>query len=307
MRIYTARTPSFNYRKQLNDLVKGAPEVFIGSRSTYEFTNVVTTITDPWNRVVSVPGRRWSPWLALSECLWLVAGRNDVATLLPYNKRITQWSDDGETMYGAYGYRLKDQIPDLITRLKKDPNDRRCVLTIWNDADLTAETADPPCNDIIMFKIRFGRLNMLVVNRSNDLHWGLYAVNLPQFSFLQELLARQMGVSIGEQVHISNSLHIYNEGPAVGITQGMVKANGKRIQPLPASGPLIWHDENPSWGDLVVAANKVLEGGATTGLCFFDFAADFLRSYRDNNFTLVARNSEAYPDWVIAGRRYFDE
>ncbi|MEK0326012.1 MAG: thymidylate synthase, partial [Nitrosopumilus sp.] len=76
---------------------------------------------------------------------WLLAGRNDTESLLPYNKRILEFSDDGESMYGAYGYRIKEQIWHLIARLKNEATDRRAVLIIWGADDLIAETKDPPC------------------------------------------------------------------------------------------------------------------------------------------------------------------
>src|SRR3990167_8201911 len=147
---YQGETPADVYRQQLRDLVE-TPDfkpVVQGGRKTHELLNVITEITEPRNRMQIVPGRRVNPWLALSESLWLLAGRNDVASLAPYNKRIKEFSDDGQSLYGAYGYRIAPQIPMLISRLHNESNDRRAVLQIWDSRDLIAQTLDPPCNDM---------------------------------------------------------------------------------------------------------------------------------------------------------------
>src|SRR3990167_6821425 len=123
--VYSAPVFGSIYRQQLRDLVE-RPDyiVTVRGRPTRELLNVVTGITNPRARCQIVPGRKLNPWLALSESLWLLAGRNDVASLLPYNKRITQFSDDGKTLYGAYGKRITGQIELMINRLKRDPADR---------------------------------------------------------------------------------------------------------------------------------------------------------------------------------------
>ena len=82
-------------------------------------------------------------------------------------------------------------------------------MEIWNPKfDLGHVTKDLPCNDIVMLKIRDGKLITTIGNRSNDLHWGL-PTNVFQFSFLTELMAASLGVELGTQTHNSQSLHIY--------------------------------------------------------------------------------------------------
>ena len=68
---------------------------------------------------------------------------------------------------------------------------------------------DIPCNDIVMLKIREGKLITTIGNRSNDLHLGL-PTNIFQFSFLTELIAGALGVELGTQTHNSQSLHVYS-------------------------------------------------------------------------------------------------
>src|SRR5690606_25634418 len=111
-----------------------------------------------------------------------LAGRNDVAPLAYYNSRMTEFSDDGETFNGAYGYRWRhgkidgespvwserndlnvkgghgiDQLQILIQHLKTNPNSRRAVLQMWNVEDdlLKVDSSkDVCCNLSACFSIR---------------------------------------------------------------------------------------------------------------------------------------------------------
>src|SRR3989304_4920002 len=151
------------YRDTLLTVMSEGASVEARGLQTKELLNFATVIEEPWNHCHFVPGRRWNPWIAMSEALWILAGRNDVAALLPYNKRIVEFSDDygkgatPPTLYGAYGKRIHYQIENMIARLEKDPNDRAAILSIWQPYDLHANTKDRPCNDMIMFKLRDGK------------------------------------------------------------------------------------------------------------------------------------------------------
>ena len=102
-----------------------------------------------------------------------------------------------------------DQVANAIRILSQDPDSRQVVMSIWNpDIDLGYKTKDLPCNDMVMLKIRDGRLITTIANRSNDLHWGL-PTNIFQFSFLTELMSLALGVKLGTQTHNSQSLHVY--------------------------------------------------------------------------------------------------
>ena len=307
---YQGETPADVYRWQLRDLVE-APDfkpVVQGGRKTHELLNVITEITQPRNRMQIVPGRRLNPWLALSESLWMLAGRDDVAVLKPYNKRICSFSDDGVKLYGAYGKRLMNQLPAAIERLKADDTDRRAVLSIWEPRDLMAQTLDPPCNTQVRFKVRENKLYMKVSCRSNDLHWGLHAVNLPQFSMLQEYVAARLGVNMGTQIHESDSLHIYTEGPAAEITYRMMIKQDEPIRHLTAGcafpNPLPLNHE-----EFVEGCNAVLDQTTSRGywqLLFFPFAHDFLRAYQDRiHWGYLKNNLEQFSDWIAVAEEFW--
>lgn len=192
---------------------------------------VCTVYRRPQERVLFSPTRDANPFFHLMESLWMLAGRNDVAYPAQFNSRLSKYSDDGKTFYGAYGYRWRaafgyDQLLEIIAELKKNPTSRRCVLSMWNGmAEFEAEDyglksdlrvagaggKDVPCNTHAYFDARGGALNMTVCNRSNDAIWGAYGANAVHFSFLQEYMADQIGVGVGEYRQFSNNLHIYTD------------------------------------------------------------------------------------------------
>jgi hypothetical protein len=186
---------------------------------------VTTHYHRPLERVLFWAARDANPFFHFMEALWMLAGRNDTAFLTRYVKRMDTFSDDGVTLHGAYGHRwlnhfdmeggghsfLPNQLAVIIDRLIRFPDDRRCVLTMWDPvADLGANTKDQPCNTHIYFsRNQHGHLDMTVCCRSNDLIWGCCGANAVHFSVLQEYLAHAIGCKIGQYWQISNNYHAY--------------------------------------------------------------------------------------------------
>jgi thymidylate synthase len=198
--------------------------VWCESRSgrVIEYPNPVMTVYKcPEERVLFYPSRDANPFFHLFEALWMLAGRDDLEYVQQFNKRMEDFSDDGTTLNGAYGYRwreywLKDQLDLLIEHLTDHPDSRRAVLQMWSVDDLQKIVDDPtckdvPCNTQVYFKIRKGGLQMTVTCRSNDIIWGTYGANAVHFSILQEYVAARLGVPIGTYYHLSDSFHAYEE------------------------------------------------------------------------------------------------
>lgn len=312
MLVFENSDPAQMYYEQLFDLVNNGNTVEVRGRKTRELLNVVTEFDAPWRHCILIPARRWNPWLAMSEALWLLSGREGIASLLPYNSRIKDFSDDGKILYGAYGRRIYSQIDDVILRLLGDQNDRRAVIQIWDKRDLLAVTKDPPCNTQLMFKIRGGKLHMTVVNRSNDLHWGLYAVNYPEFGILLCYLAERLGVGIGTQTHFSQSLHIYEDEPrAVAIKNRMSPSRFTYRKSLPRYPQV---NERRLGFEAFMLHQRVAElcSGVLDGLepvsgpAFLQFAFDFLAMYKDREIK-PATMMELYPDWMLAANIWAQE
>lgn len=212
-----------------------------------EILDFKTIITNPCRRLVGGYSRNINLFFLLAEAMWIFVGRKDVKFLSMFNKNMENFSDDGHVFHAPYGFRLRhwgvrsedkfceenlhaaqgyDQIADAIKLFDNNPNTRQVVLSIWDpDLDLGAKTKDIPCNDIIMLKIRNGKLITTIQNRSNDLHWGL-PTNIFQFSFMTEILAACLGIELGTQTHNSQSLHVYDWNK---ITDIMLQADANEL------------------------------------------------------------------------------
>ena len=175
---------------------------------------VSVTYTHACERVLFNQKRNINPYLHFFEPFWILAGRRDVDFMSRIVSRFKDYSDDGKTFAAAYGYRLRrplDQVAGAIRRLRRDPTDRRTVLMIRQPRDMPYTGKDAACNIAIACKIRNGRLNLHVFNRSNDAIWGGPAggTNYPQFTILQEYMAGHIGCGIGTYTVTTDSMHVY--------------------------------------------------------------------------------------------------
>ena len=71
------------------------------------------------------------------------------------------------------------------------------------------EGKDYPCNTQIFFSKRDKLLNMTVINRSNDIVWGLFGANAVHMSILHEYMAARVQSEVGTYTHFSNNAHAY--------------------------------------------------------------------------------------------------
>ncbi len=190
---------------------------------------VVTVYARPEERVLLHEWRDANPFFHLYECVWMMAGRRDVAPLARFVGRMTQFSDDGVVQNAAYGHRWRvaygdDQLAELVRRLSASRGERRAVLQIWdarsdlwNRAEIATGRlvpyvgADAACNVAVVFSVVGDAMRAVVFCRSNDMIWGAYGSNAVHFSFLQEYVARSVGVPCGPLTQISVNWHAYEE------------------------------------------------------------------------------------------------
>lgn len=182
---------------------------------------VITTYERPRERVLFNANRDANPFFHLMEALWMLGGRNDVEFVAYFVKRMRQFSDDGETLHGAYGERwrghfMRDQIKDVTALLRNDPTDRRAVIQMWDArVDLGRNGKDVPCNTQIYLRVHNNNeqavpeLDMTVTCRSNDAVWGAHGANAVHFSVLQEFIAHDLGIVVGTLYQVSNNYHVY--------------------------------------------------------------------------------------------------
>lgn len=180
---------------------------------------------NPQARLLTSPIRDANHIFHLFETMWMFAGMNELRPLLTYNSGMAQYSDDGLMLRGtAYGHRWRnhwgDQILKVVRTLAENPDDRRCVMTMWDPFELGMESKDYACNLQVIFTTRpptgskgKGRytLDMTVTNRSNDLIYGAMGSNLFHFSMLLEYVACLVGMEVGTYYQVSSNLHLYTE------------------------------------------------------------------------------------------------
>lgn len=189
---------------------------------------VLINVHRPKERVLLDRDRNCNHVFHLMESIWMLAGRNDTAFPAQFNSNIGNYSDDGSTFHGAYGHRWRshfgvDQVEYTIDALMKDPNDRRVVIDMWDGAvDGNGVVGkDFPCNVMILPKVvnrqegphheRGPQLDITIINRSNDLVWGLCGANAVHMSILHEYMANSMGIPVGHWHHFTNNLHVYEK------------------------------------------------------------------------------------------------
>lgn len=297
---------------------------------------VTTLYTHPMQKVLFDPQRDANPFFHLFESLWMLAGRNDLATLTYFLPRFAEYSDDGETLHGAYGYRwreynglhIHDQLRTAASMLRKDPESRRVMIQMWNaDIDLGARSKDIPCNTIAKLDVRDGKMMLYVFNRSNDIIWGCYGANAVHFGFLLEYMAAMTGTEPGHYYQISTDYHAYEsvwekywpilDKPNRGAYRGGRWINPYLVTPMHVV-PLVEHPE--MFGQELDEVVDGLADGSFAGKDLKDFRNPFFakvaqplyqafRIYKGGDpktamyFLQQAANQygDTVPDWIVGG------
>ena len=134
----------------------------------------------------------------------------DPRSLEQYRQEMLDGILDFEVARGNWEYtyhqRMEKQIPWVIAELQRNPDSRRAVVVIRNEADLNTES--PACLQIIQFMIRGAKLHCKVVFRSNDATKASF-MNAFALVMLQKRIADAIGVSVGSYTHRANSYHVY--------------------------------------------------------------------------------------------------
>ena len=204
-------------------------------------------IKNPTARLVTISERKWNPILPFAESLWLAIGRNDLELIGHYLKNMQNFSDDGFFLRGGYGPRLRkynginndykirnpynieysqliksevDQFKYIGLNFQRDINTRQAIIDIGDppkdcfdkDGSLK-ETKDFPCTRLLHFQKQpnANKLNLTVYMRSNDFMWGASAVNIFNFTFIQEYFSQILNLDIGHYYHVANNFHYYEK------------------------------------------------------------------------------------------------
>jgi len=180
-------------------------------KETRELLGVQTQI-DMRYPIVTNPGRKAGYKFMAAEAAWILSGDNRVSTISPYSRHISTFSDDGETFFGAYGPKIKEQLYYVASTLAADPDSRQAVINIWRE-NPRAGTKDVPCSLSVQFLIRNNKLHCQYTMRSSDA-WLGWVYDVFNFTMLAGVVLLELGqrypqLELGLLTLTAGSQHIY--------------------------------------------------------------------------------------------------
>lgn len=172
---------------------------------------------------------------AVLEMLWFYqAQSNDVTWLSDRNVKIwNEWKIDEDGVYRirdnegkilsekkfnegyantigtAYGFIVNKykMTQNLINTLKTNPNDRRMIMSLWQN-DYLDTAVLPSCVWNSMWDVTDGKLNAIVTQRSCDVALGL-PFNITQYAVLLMMIAKVTNLKPGKLYWSTKDAHIY--------------------------------------------------------------------------------------------------
>ena len=150
------------------------------------------------------------------ELLWFIRGDTNVRYLQEHGVRIwNEWADENGDLGPIYGAQWRnwngdgiDQLAEVIETLKRNPNDRRMIVSAWNPSQLKAMHL-PPCHMMFQFYVANGKLSCMLYQRSCDMFLGV-PFNIASYALLTMMIAQVCGLKLGEFVHVLGDTHIYH-------------------------------------------------------------------------------------------------
>lgn len=152
------------------------------------------------------------------ELLWFLAGDTNVKYLNDHGVTIwDEWADEHGDLGPVYGRQWRswptpdgraiDQMAQVVTAIRRNPDSRRLIVTAWNPADID-KMALPPCHCLFQFYVAEGRLSCQLYQRSADVFLGL-PFNIASYALLTLAVAHVTGLRPGEFIHTLGDAHLY--------------------------------------------------------------------------------------------------
>lgn len=101
-----------------------------------------------------------------------------------------------------------DQMTKAIETIKKDPTNRRIIVSAWNPVD-EKQMALPPCHIMHHLLVNNGKLNLIWTQRSCDMFLGI-PYNIASYALLLMLYAKETGLEPGILKGELHDVHIYD-------------------------------------------------------------------------------------------------
>lgn len=157
--------------------------------------------------LLDVPSRGLNYRFAVAEFVWMAFGQRAVEPLSQFNQVMSQFSDDGITLTGAYGPHICGLKQRVLRKLKDDPNTRQAVIVIPRPS--VYSTKDEPCTLAFQLLLRGGKLHGVLTMRSSDAWLGV-PYDAFTFGMLLNCFAGELGVEVGRLTMNLASAHLYD-------------------------------------------------------------------------------------------------
>ncbi|WP_417746595.1 thymidylate synthase [Rosistilla oblonga] len=155
----------------------------------------------------------------LYELLWFLRGDTNIAWLKENGVSIwDEWADENGDLGPVYGHQWRswpapdgstiDQIAEVESQIRDNPNSRRLIVSAWNVAEVN-NMALPPCHCLFQFYVADGRLSCQLYQRSADFFLGV-PFNIASYALLTMMVARVTGLQPGDFVHTLGDVHLYH-------------------------------------------------------------------------------------------------
>ncbi len=153
------------------------------------------------------------------ELLWFLKGETNIQYLKENGVSIwNEWADENGELGPVYGKQWRswsgadgntyDQILDLVSQIKKNPDSRRLIVSAWNVAELP-KMALMPCHSLFQFYVADGKLSCQLYQRSADVFLGV-PFNIASYALLTMMVAQVCELGLGDFVHTFGDVHLYN-------------------------------------------------------------------------------------------------
>jgi thymidylate synthase len=153
----------------------------------------------------------------IHELLWFLKGDTNIRYLNDHKVTIwDEWADPEGNLgpvYGAQwrswqaGDRTIDQVSELISQIKLNPDSRRLIVSAWNVGQIE-EMALPPCHVLFQFYVAGGKLSCQLYQRSADIFLGV-PFNIASYALLTMMVAQVCDLKAGEFIHTFGDAHLY--------------------------------------------------------------------------------------------------
>ena len=153
------------------------------------------------------------------ELLWFLRGDTNIKYLNEHGVTIwDEWADEHGNLGRVYGAQWCDwqtpdgrsinQIDQIISQIKKNPDSRRLIVSAWNVGEID-KMALPPCHALFQFFVQEGELSCQLYQRSADLFLGV-PFNIASYALLTLMIAQVCDLRPGTFVHTFGDLHLYS-------------------------------------------------------------------------------------------------